>query len=232
MVLDICAAARSVPSFPVERSLKLGEVAAARQAASLRLSWVTLFLRAYGLAGIDIPELRQVYSKYPWPRIYEHPWSVASLSIHRDDPDGGKRLIWARIDALEDKPLLEIQRLLHHAVHGPIEDVFKNGLKLECLPTPLRRLSWWLCMNWQGRQKAKKIGTCSVSTLASVDTLNRGHPLIMTSSIAYSRCDEAGDCLVTLLCDHRVLDGILAAQALHRIEYHLTHQVVDELKSL
>jgi hypothetical protein len=232
LVLDICAAARSVPSFPVEKTLKLGQVVAARQAASLRISWITLFLRAYGLAGIDIPELRQVYSKYPWPRLYEHPHAVASIAIHRDDPQGGKRLIWARINAPEEKSLLEIQKALDHAIHGPLVDVFKDGVRMERVPTPLRRLTWWIGMNWHGRQKAKKLGTCSISTLAHEDTLNRGHPLVVTTSIAYSRCDELGNCLATLLCDHRVLDGMLAAQVLHGIEHHLTHQVVDELKSL
>ncbi len=232
LVLDICAAARSVPAFPVERTLKLSSVATARQASKVRISWVTLFLRAYGLAGVEIPELRQVYSKYPWPRLYEHPESIASISIHRDDPDGGKRLIWARIAGPENRSLLEIQKALDHAVHGPLTEVFKDGMRMERVPTPLRRLSWWLGMNWQGRQKAKKIGTCSISTLASEDTLNRGHPLIVTSSIAYSRCDELGNCLVTLLCDHRVLDGMLASHALHRIEHHLLHQCLDELSRL
>lgn len=234
LVLDICWAARGVPGFPVERTMQLADAVAARAAATTtRISWVAMFLRAYGLAGLDIPELRQVYIAYPWARLYEHPTSVASISIHRDDPDsGGKRLIWARINDSENKSLTMIQAELDRAVTAPLMEVFKDGYRMERVPMLLRRLSWWLGMNWQGRQKAKKIGTCSISTLAGEDTLNRDHPLIVTTSIAYSRCDSQGQCTVTMLADHRVFDGVLAAQTLKRIEYHLTHQVVDELQRL
>ncbi len=233
LVLDICWAARGVPSFPVERTMQLLKTSQVRAGAKIRISWVALFLRAYGLAGLEIPELRQVYIAYPWTRIYEHPTAVASISIHREDPDsGGKRLIWARINAPENKSLAEIQTELDRAVNGPLMEVFKDGYRMERVPMLLRRLSWWLGMTWQGRQKAKKIGTCSISTLAGEDTLNRDHPLIVTTSIAYSRCDSQGQCTVTMLADHRIFDGVLAAQTLKRIEYHLNHQIVDELRLL
>jgi hypothetical protein len=232
LVLDICQAARSVPTFPVERILQLYPVHQARQNSPVRISWVALFLRAYGLVSQVIPELRQVFVTYPWNRLYEHPHAVASISIHREDPEGGKRLIWARINQLEEKGLQEIQGILDQAVTGPLHEVFRDGVRMERIPTPLRRLSWWLAMRWHGRQKAKKIGTCSISTLAGENTLNRFHPLIVTTSLAYARCDASGACLVTLLADHRVLDGMLAAQILHRIEHTLNHQITDELRQL
>jgi hypothetical protein len=205
----------------------------ARAGTSRRIGWAALFLRAYGLAGLEIPELRQVFMVYPWNRIYEHPHAVASISIHRDDPDhGGKRLIWARIGDIESKNVDTIQHELDRAASGPLNEVFKDGYRVERLPTPLRRLSWWIGMTWQGRQKAKKIGTCSISTLAGEGVLNRAHPLIVTSSIAYDRCDAEGNCLATLLCDHRIIDGVLAAKILGRIEHHMNNRVVEELRRL
>jgi hypothetical protein len=87
-------------------------------------------------------------------------------------------------------------------------------------------------MHWHGRQRAKKIGTFSISTLAGENAINRGHPLVVTSSLAYSRCEPNGACLVTLLADHRVLDGMLAAQALTLLETQLNGQVLSELASL
>ena len=232
LVLDICHASKSVPAFPVERRFQLGELRDARDQSTTRISWVALFLRAYGIVSQSMPELRQVFVTYPWNHLYEHPHSVASISIHRDDPEDGARLIWGRIPSSEDRTLCEIQARLDHAVHGPLEEVFRDGIRLERLPTPLRRFSWWLAMRWHGRQRAKKLGTFSISTLAGENALNRGHPLVVTSSLAYSRCDDDGACLVTLLADHRVLDGILASQALHQLESQLRGPVLNELLGL
>lgn len=232
LVLDICRAAASVPTFPVERSFQLGSLRDARDRGGMRISWVALYTRAYGLVCQAIPELRQLFVAYPTPRLYQHTHSVASISIHRDDPKGGKRLIWGRVDNAENMELVAIQQRLDQTVTGPLEVVFKDGMRLEQLPTPLRRLSWWLAMNWQGRQRAKKIGTFSISTLAGENALNRGHPLVATTSLAYSRCDLNGSCLVTLLADHRVLDGMLAAQALKQLEDQLNGRVLEELLSL
>ncbi len=232
LILDICHVAKSVPSFPVERTFQLGELRNARDRAETRISWVALYTRAFSLVCHAIPELRQVFVAYPTPRFYEHPHSVASISVHRDDPTGGKRLIWGRIDNAEETGLVSIQRRLDAVTQGPLNEVFKDGMRLEKLPAPLRRFSWWMAMNVQGRQRAKKIGTFSISTLAGENTLNRDHPLVTTSSLAYSRCNEDGSCLVTLIADHRVLDGMLAAQALGLLETKLVGQVLDELSNL
>ncbi len=232
LVLDICHAARSIPTFPVERIFQLGDLSKARDLAGVRISWAALYTRAYGLVCQAIPELRQLFVSYPTPRLYEHPHSVASISVHRDDPNGGKRLIWGRIDNAEQMGLVEIQQRLDWVICGPLNEVFKDGMRLERLPAPLRRLSWWLAMNWQGRQRAKKIGTFSISTLAGENVLNRNHPLVETSSLTYSRCDSNGSSIVTLLSDHRVLDGVLAAQALKLLESQLNGQVLEELFEL
>jgi len=232
LVLDICHASRSVPAFPVERYLQIQEVQKARDETKTRISWVAIFLRAYGIVCKNIPELRHVFVTYPWNYLYQHPNTVASVSMHRDDANGGKRLIWARIPFPEAISLLEIQSRLDHAAHGPLNEVFRDGLRLERLPTVLRRFSWWLAMRWHGRQRAKKIGTFSVSTLAGENALNRGHPLVVSSSLTYSRCNADGLCLVTLLADHRVLDGVLAARALQLLEETLNGPVLEELLGL
>ena len=232
LVLDICRAAKSVPTFPVERSFQLGNLLEARDRANTRISWTALYTRAYGLVSQAIPELRQMFVTYPSARLYEHHQSVASISIHRDDPSGGKRLIWGRIDGAEHNGLIEIQQRLDYVTRGPLDKVFVDGMRIERLPAPLRTLSWWLAMHWQGRQRAKRIGTFSISTLAGEDTINRGHPLVGTTSLAYSRSDSNGTCLVTLLADHRVLDGILAARALKLLETKLNGQVLTELNAL
>ena len=236
LILDVCRASLSVPSFPVDRVMQLGVVVKARQKiperCAFRISWVTIFLRSYALVCKEIPELRSLYFCMPWERTYEHPNTVASISIHRLDDEGIERLIWARLSNCESRSLLDIQRQMDDAIEKPLWDVFRDGLRIERLPSWIRRLSWWLGMNWKPRQRAKKAGTFSISTLAGEDASNYGHPLVVTSSLSYTKCNADGECTVTMISDHRVLDGVLAARALKRLESIMTTIVVDELNAI
>ncbi len=87
-------------------------------------------------------------------------------------------------------------------------------------------------MRWHGRQRAKKVGTFSISTLAGMDTMNRYHPLVTTTSLAYTKVDANGLSLVTLLCDHRVIDGYLASVVLKDLEQVLNSEIVEELRRM
>ena len=48
--------------------------------------------------------------------------------------------------------------------------------------------------------------------------VNRFHPTICTTSLSYGPLEADGRCLVTLIADHRVLDGAAAARALQTLE--------------
>jgi hypothetical protein len=213
--------------------MQLEKVVQARQGhlarTGRRISWVTIFLRSYSIVCQEVPELRSLYFCMPWSRLYEHPNTVASITIHRPDDSGAERLIWARISHCETSSLQEIQRQLDDAVSKPLREVFRDGLRMERVPSCIRRLAWWLGMNWKPRQRAKKVGTFSVSTLAGEDASNYGHPLVVTSSLSYTRCNSQGECTVTMIADHRVLDGMLAARSLKRLEEVMNTIVVKEL---
>jgi pyruvate/2-oxoglutarate dehydrogenase complex dihydrolipoamide acyltransferase (E2) component len=93
-------------------------------------------------------------------------------------------------------------------------------------------MMWHVIMRWWGKRKAKKVGTFSVSTLSGENARNFFHPLIVTTSMEYGRVDSgSGECRFTLLCDHRVIDGMLAARALKRLEEVMHRQIVLELRS-
>ena len=50
--------------------------------------------KAYAQVAAGSPPLRRVYSKLPWPHLYELPQSVASVIVERDwphDGDSGER---------------------------------------------------------------------------------------------------------------------------------------------
>ena len=79
VVLDVIDQARGVPAFPVERFFDVQTLADERRNAAIRISWAALFTKAYGLASREIPELRQFYLAFPWPRYYQ------SSAVHNRD---------------------------------------------------------------------------------------------------------------------------------------------------
>src|SRR3954454_13529537 len=83
-VCDLLEAARGVPSIPVQRRMKLAEVAVARAAHPLRPSWPAIFIKAFALVAGRMPELRRAYVKFPWPHLYEYPVSTVSIAVERE----------------------------------------------------------------------------------------------------------------------------------------------------
>ncbi len=79
---------------------------------------------------------------------------------------------------------------------------------------------------------AKRLGTFTMSTLAGEGVLNRMHQTVLTTSLTYGPLDANGRMLVTLLCDHRVVDGIIAARALADLEAALHGSISAELKAM
>lgn len=229
-VLDIAQAARSVPAFPVERDFRLGDVAAARQLTTCRISWTALFVKAWGIVSAGNPTLRQAYMTWPWRSLYQHPHSVASISVNRVNDQGQNFLIFARIHAPESMSLIEVQAKLDEAKSADPSRFFKDGYDLARWPTPIRRCIWAVMMHGWGRKKAKKLGTFSLSALAGQSAMNRNHPLIVTTSLAYAPLDERGNSMVTLLCDHRTIDGYEAALALGRLQEVLADEILTELR--
>jgi hypothetical protein len=231
VVLDVVRLARKVPTFPVERWFELAELSAARSRCSRRISWLTLFVRAYGLAGRDVPQLRQAYSSFPIPRLYQSPNSVISVAVTRQ-ADGVERLFFGRLRSPEQKSLLEIQQELDELVAGDPRRAFKLQYQGELLPGPLRSFLWWWRMNVSMSKRAKRVGTGSISVLAGLGVHNRLHPCILTSSLSYGPLDESGRSWVTLQCDHRVIDGVPAAHALNLMHGLLCGQILTELRAV
>jgi hypothetical protein len=91
---------------------------------------------------------------------------------------------------------------------------------------------WGWTLNVAGGKRHRRVGTFSLSTLAGQGSLNRGHPSILTTSLTYGPLDERGEMVVTLLCDHRVLDGVAAARAVNALREVMCGQIADELRQM
>ena len=244
-VSDVARLAREIPLFPVERTMHLGPLAAAREAAGAsaaagraRIGWAAVFLKAYAIVAREMPVLRTwLVSGFPsgglrlTPRLATAAESVATLAINRIE-NGEDRLFWARLAAPDGRSLPEIQRFVVDCATKPVEEMFKRQLELEMVPGFLRRTILRWNMNSFSPKRAARIGTFSLSTLAGMGATNRFHPTICTTSLSYAPLDTEGRCLVTLIADHRVLDGAVAARALARLEAVLCHEMLAELRGL
>lgn len=231
LVLDGLHYARRVPLFPAEKIIDLSEVAALRKQTDQRISWAVIFVKAYALAALQHPPLRQMYVRWPWAHLVESPHSTGMVVVDRQFR-GEHRICWGRLVRPEAKSLTELQYRLNGYQTQPVEKVFQHHVRLSRFPTLLRRLFYWYNFNLSGKKRSKRLGTFSMSTLAGQGVLNRGHQTFLTSSLTYGPLDEHGRSIVTILCDHRVVDGIVAAHALADLEAALNGPIADELRSL
>jgi hypothetical protein len=194
------------------------------KASGRRIGWAAILAYAYGSVCREIPELRDVYVARPFPYMYRHPEPIASITIHRptstETPYLG-RLVWGRFVCSEATNLQTYQDQLDLWNSMPVEQIYPDALRLERRPTPIRRLQWYLLMRWTGRKRAKHLGTFSISSLGQLGALNGYHPLVTTTSLAMGPVNPNELTDIVLLCDHRVLDGVLAAKALEMLEKRL-----------
>jgi len=255
-ISDVARLAAEIPLFPVERSMPLGDVAAARTTAalapaapqrtastppppsSMRIGWAAIFLKAYALVAREFPVLRSwLVRGFPHGGlrlascIATASESVATLAVNRVE-EGEERLFWGRLVAPDTRTLPAIQQFVTECATRPVEEMFRRQLELEMVPGFLRRTILRWNMNSCSQKRAARIGTFSLSTLAGMGATNRFHPTICTTSLSYAPLEADGRCLVTLIADHRVLDGAVAARALARLEEVLRHEITAELRGL
>jgi hypothetical protein len=213
VINDLAIIGRSIPLFPVDREMRLADVAEARTAAPRRIGWTACFMKAYAIVAAEMPLLRTWFIDGLAPRLATSNQSVASVAINRTEPEGD-RLFVARLVAPDRKPLVGIQGFIDRQTTAPIREVFFKQLDLERMPGWLRRRILHWNMNSSSPKRVTRIGTFSMSSLAGSGVGNHFHPTICTTSLCQGPLDAAGRCRVTIIADHRVLDGITVARAL------------------
>ena len=68
------------------------------------------------------------------------------------------------------RPLGDLGEILHHASTAPVDAIkdFRRSLRFAALPRPLRRLLWWVGLNF-GRQRSNFFGTFAVSVYSALE---------------------------------------------------------------
>jgi len=233
LICDLMHFARKVPTVPVERRMNLAPLLVARQQAQPRPGWCAIFTKALAFVAATRPELRRAYLTFPWPHLYEHPVSVASIAFERQLGDEDV-VLFAPINNLENRGLAELDLKLRQCKETPIEKVpaFRRALKITALPRPLRRFLWWFGLNVWGRKRAHYMGTFGVSVYGSRGASSL-HPLSpLTSVLNYGPISPDGAVNVRLIYDHRVLDGATVARVLDDLEKVLNCEILAELRYL
>lgn len=233
VVCDWLHFSQQTPLVALERRMRLAAVVAARQAASPRPGWFALFVKAFALAAVKYPELRRSYIPWPWPRLYEHPHSIAVLPIERRVGDEAA-LMHMQLHKPESEPLLAIEAAIRRAKEQPLEDCgsFRRTFRLARMPWPLRRLVWHLGLHVSGKWRQRYFGTFVATGVASLGASSLHILSPLTCTFAASVFEPDGSVMLRLMYDHRVMDGVAPARALAEVERLLTEDLLAELHAL
>ena len=231
LVMDVLHLHQKVPTTAHDRLCDLSIVAAARARTAVRISWPLLFVKAYALVALKYPPLRQFLMRWPWPHLYQHPSSVATVVTHRD-VDGESWIFWSRFIEPEAQPLTALQTKMDRYQAEPVQTVFKKQWFVSGLPTPIRRLLMWCILNFSGQARARTTSTFVLTTIGSRGAEIQHPPGFLTGNLTFGPIDDHKRCRVTLAYDHRLLDGRMVADILADLQQTLNEVIAAELRTL
>jgi hypothetical protein len=231
-ICDLLHFARQVPSVPVQRRMRLGPLASARAAADPRPSWVALFTKAFGRVIEARPELRRSYLTFPWPHLYQHDTTVATVAVERRFGDEDA-VVFVPLKRPEAMAPADIDDRLRQYKEAPPKSIgaLRRWMLVGRLPRPLRRLLWWVGLNCLPSRRAQYFGTNGVTVYSGLGAASL-HPLsVMTATLNYGVIEPDGTVDVRIIYDHRVLDGSAVARALADLERVLNEEIAAELRT-
>ena len=231
---DLVALSQSIPIAALEHRLNLQPIIAAREAlTSPRPGWIALFLKAFAIVARNRPSLRQSYFNFPWPRIYEHPISIAAITVEREWRDE-PAVFFDILPQPDTMGLMDLQRHLHSLKTEPVESIhtFCRLIRGNILPLPLRRLLWRWLYSFSGPRRATYIGTYAINggtrfPIRPVTTTGA-----LGTTIYFGMFHPDGTTDVCLTFDHRVMDGGEVVRTLCEIEQVLNTELTAELHAL
>ena len=233
VVMEILYHANKVPALPLAASLDVSAVMRARKASPVAISWTSIFMRAYGLLSQRRPELRRCYIRWPYPHLYEHPFSQCVALIEREWENEAV-VMGARFRAPEWQSLPEIDAHLLEVRTLPVWEVscFRQLLRLGQLPGWFRRFAFWQSLYLSGAKRSKRFGTFSISSLGNMG-VEQMHPMTpLTSYFTYGPISPSGQVTAKIIYDHRVLDGRDGARCLNELQEILNGEILQELLAL
>lgn len=232
-ICDLIYFARKVPTVTVQRRMNIAAVKDMRDRITSRPSWCAIFTKAYSQVTMAFPQLRRAYICWPWPHLYEHPHSTASVAIERQYKNE-EAVFFVHLRTPDQQTLSALDEHLRRFKLIPIEDIslFRRALYVSKIPWPLRRWVWWIGLNSSGHKRAKRMGTFGVSVYSGLGATSLNPLSPLTTTLNYGIIEADGSVDVRIIYDHRVMDGATVARALARMETILNQDMVAELDEL
>ncbi len=232
-ISDLVYFSKLAPLTTMQRTMRLAAVVEARQRTPPRPGWCALFVKAFSLVAAQRPPLRQAYMPWPWPHLYEHPISIASVAVERRYGDEDA-VFFTHVRNPHEQTLAAIETHLDRCKTEPIESIalFRRILQTSRLPWPLRRFVWRFGLYTSGRRRARHLGTFGVSVTAGLGASGLDLLTPLTTALNYGVVSADGSVGVRLTYDHRVLDGGTAARALADMEEALKGVILVELNGM
>jgi hypothetical protein len=233
LVDDVIGMAQRIPAVGLSGDFDVTEVSRLRRLTRPKLSWNVLYLKAYALVATKIPQLNQLYVRFPWPHLYQHPSIVCMMTVSREY-QGEERLFFARFNDPQNYSLQELQQRYNHFMEAPVEEIrqFRHQIQFAKFPAFLRRIGWGIMFDWWPAKRASQIGTIGMSFSGYRGVYGNRHLGPMTSILGVDPIPRKGTARLVLTFDHRVLDGIPAALALESIQQQLDQQIREELQQM
>lgn len=225
-------AAKRVPTVGGERTLRVKALADARRAVPNPPAWHSLVVKGLGLVSERVPELRRSYLRWPWPRLFEAPYSVACVVFDRDFR-GEPATFLAPMLHPERLPLAQIADKVRRwkadpvEVHGALRRLVRNAKP----PLPVRRLLWAVGLNLNGMLRSRMFGTFAVNSVAAIRT----RPIQLVSPITtvwyYGSVNPRGEMEMVFGFDHRVFDGVTIGRAVGELEAVMNGELAAEVRA-
>jgi hypothetical protein len=229
---DMLHFADRVPVVAGERIIRVRSLVDARRALPRPPAWNALVIKGLGLVSARIPAMRQAYLPYPWPKLYEAPYSVASVVFERDFA-GESATFMAPLVQPETRTLAVIQAKVKAWKDDPIEahGVLRRIVRNAKPPRPIRRMIWAMGLYGSGFLRARNFGTFAVNSIAGIRSKMLMFKTPITS-VWYYGVVTKGEMVIQLAFDHRVFDGATAGRASAELEAVFNNELLDEVRNL
>jgi hypothetical protein len=232
-VADVTHFSQGIPFIVVERHMHIADVVHARRLCDPRPGWLAIFVKAFGIAALAVPDLRRSWLSFPWQRLYEHPTTTVGITMVREW-QGEPTVFILPIRRPEELPLTDIANRIHKAMTADVAEIgaFRRLILVGRWPKLVRRLIWWLGLRVTGSWRQKYFGTVTINNTgnAGADVLFAVTPV--TSYLTFGQVTDEGQVAVRLIFDHRVYDAMPAGQGLVAMEAAINGPILQELQAL
>lgn len=233
LMCDLMHASRPLPLISIERLIDLRAVRDARRRCADPPSWYAIITKAFALVALRRPALRTSFLTFPWPRLYEHAFSVATLPVERRIGDEDA-VLFNQLWEPEARTLAELHLEIRRLKSVPLdqEPMFRNLLRLSRFPRLVRRFFWWLGLRVNGYWRMVQFGTFGVTGVAGLGASLLHFLSPLTCNLAVTAFQPDGTAFLRLVWDHRVMDGVAPARTLADVESCLNTEILRELEGM